>query len=191
MRGDKEDGRARFWRAIGKGVSWSFNSVLIATILGSLVLSGLLWLYHGFSQPPPVTAVTTLMDEEATAAQKHDTSVVGRIYAPDAVVTDAACQTPGQSHTWVGYAQISRRYKGLQGFVWLRHLYAQVTWEPDNSDATTAAVTAETVGVLAPATSKGKQQSIVGHELWTFALTNGHWLVTSFTYNLCLPPSGA
>ena len=115
MRGDKEDGRARFWRAIGKGVSWSFNSVLIATILGSLVLSGLLWLYHGFSQPPPVTAVTTLMDEEATAAQKHDTSVVGRIYAPDAVVTDVACQTPGASQTWVGYAQISRRYKGQIG----------------------------------------------------------------------------
>src|ERR1017187_5256094 len=189
--GEPEDCRARLWRAIRKGGSWFFNSALIATIFGSLVLSGLLWLYHGFSQPPPVTAVTALMDEEATAAQKHDTSVVGRIYAPDAVVTDAACQKPGVSQTWVGYAQISRRYKGLQGFVWLRHLYAQVTWEPDNSDATTAAVTAETVGVLAPATSKGKQQSIVGHELWTFALTNGHWLVTSFTYNLCLPPSGA
>lgn len=75
-------------RKIRTRISRFFNSALIATIAGSLVLSGLLWLYRGFSQPPAVTTVTSPMNEEATAAQKHDISAVGRLYTYDAVATD-------------------------------------------------------------------------------------------------------
>src|SRR5262249_53783238 len=143
--------------------------------------------YHSFTEPPGIGAVTSLMKEEAAAAEAHDPNVAFRIYARDAVVTDAGCQTPGASQTWKGYAEIYSRYRALPRFAWLQHIYAKVSWEPDNSGASTGYVTAETVGVLDSSVNSRKSQFIVGHELWTFALVNGHWLVTSFTYNLCLP----
>jgi hypothetical protein len=131
------------------------------------------------------------MDEEVTAGVTHDVDLVNRIYTPDAVVTDAACQTPGVSQTWKGHAQIDGRYRSLPKFLWLQHVFAQVTWDPNDSDASAAYVTADTIGVLSPAASPGKSQSIVGHELWVFARVNAQWQITSFTYNLCLPANGA
>jgi len=156
-------------------------------VFGAIFLTVILAVYHSWTQPPDISTVTNLMKEEVTAGETHDTALVSRIYIPDAVVTDAACQTRGVSQTWQGYAQIDIRYRGLARFLWLQHVYAQVTWDPNDSRASTAYVTANTIGVLLPATSHGKAQSIVGHELWIFVRVNGQWRVASFTYNLCLP----
>lgn len=161
-----------------------------ATVAGAILLAALLVLYHFVTGPPGIGTVTSLMKMEVTAGKDHDAALVNRIYASDAVVTDAGCQTPGASHTWKGYSQIDSRYRNLPKFLWLQHVFAQVTWDPNDFRASTAAVTAETIGVQLPATSHEKSESIVGHELWTFAYVNGQWRITSFTYNLCLPAYG-
>lgn len=180
----------RIWNAIWKRVAWFFDSAMRAVVIGAILLSGILAGYHHFFvEPPGIGTVTALMNEDATAAEHHDVTVVSRIYDPSAVVTDAGCQTPGASRTWTGYAEIKARYGQLPKFLWIQHVYPQVSWDPDDRQATTADVTAETIGVIEPSTNSQKSQSIVGHELWTFARVNGHWLVTSFTYNLCLPGS--
>jgi len=127
------------------------------------------------------------MNEEAAAAKARDGTAVGRIYARNAVVTDAGCQSPGTSHSWTGLARIEARYRVLPRFSSIQHVNARVLWEPDDSRAVRADVTAETVGVIAPLNSSQKPQFIVGDELWTFALANGKWDITSFTYNLCRP----
>jgi hypothetical protein len=167
-----------------------FDSSMRATVFGAILLAGLVWVYHQIttSPPPSTSTVTSLMEQEVTAGETHNTALVERIYSPDAVVTDAACQTPGVSQTWKGYRQLDARYLGLPKFLWLQHIFAQVTWDPNNSSASTATATAETAGVLLPATSHGKSQSIVGRELWTFAIVDGQWRITSFTYNMCVPP---
>jgi len=127
------------------------------------------------------------MKEEVTAGETRNTALVNRIYLQDAIVTDAACQTPGVSRTWQGSIQIDDRYRKLPKVLWLQHVFAQVSWEPNDSHASTAYVTADTVGDLFPASSDGKSQSIVGRELWVFVRVNGRWRIAYFTYNLCFP----
>lgn len=39
--------------------------------------------------------------------------------------------------------------------------------------------------MIAPAGSSPKSQYIHGNEVWTFALLDGKWVITSFTYNVC------
>ncbi len=174
---------AWFWRSL----NWFFNSAMCAVIFGTIAVTVILAVAHSRNQPPDISTVTSLMKEEVTAAETRNTALANRIYTPDAVVTDAACQTPGASQTWQGYAQIDARYRNPGKFLWLQHVFAQVTWDPNDSGASTAYVTADTAGVLLPATGHGKSQSIVGHELWTFVRVNGQWRIASFTYNLCLP----
>ena len=190
----------RFLRGFRRFLRGFFDSTMRATVIGAILLAGLAWAYHQItmSPPPSTSTVTSLMTQEVTASEtphatatevKRIHSLVESIYAPDAVVTDAACQTPGASQTWKGYRRLDARYLGLPKFLWLQHVFAQVTWDPDNSSASTATATAETAGVMLPATSQGKSQSIVGRELWTFAIVDGQWRITSFTYNMCVPPS--
>jgi uncharacterized protein YchJ len=169
---------------------WFFDSAMRATVIGAILLAGLVWVYHQVtdSPPPSTSTVTSLMRQEAAASVTRDTALVEHIYSPDAVVTDAACGQPGASQTWKGYGQLDARYLGLSGFLWLQHIFAQVTWDPGNSSASTATATAETAGVMLPATKNGKSQSIVGRELWTFVIVDGQWRITSFTYNMCVPP---
>jgi hypothetical protein len=174
---------ARFWRPF----SWFFNSAMCAAIFGVIAVAVILAVFHSRTQPPGIDTVTNLMKAEITAGETHNTALVNRIYTRDAVVTDAACQTPGVSQSWQGYAQIDVRYRKLPKFLWLQHVFAQVTWDPNDSRASTAYVTADTAGVLLPVASHGKPQSIVGHELWMFVRVNGEWRIASFTYNLCLP----
>jgi len=127
------------------------------------------------------------MDTETAAAKSHDIAALRRLYAPGAVVADAACMTRGAAQVWNGWHQIADRYRGLPGFLSLRHVHPLVLWQPDNSGAVTADVTAETIGVIGPSASTPKPAFITGNELWTFALSHGRWMVTSFTYNLCVP----
>jgi hypothetical protein len=174
---------ARFLRAL----NWFFTSTMCAAIFGVIAVTVILAVVHSRNQPPGIGTVTNLMKEEVTAAETRNTALVDRIYTQDAVVTDAACQTAGASQTWQGYDRIDARYRNPGKFLWLQHVFAQVTWDPNDSNASTAYVTADTVGVLLPATSHGKSQSIVGHELWVFLRVDGQWRISSFTYNLCLP----
>lgn len=138
--------------------------------------------------PPSPSAVTSLMSKEATDAETHNTAAALSLYASTAFVKDAACLTHGSSTTWRGLKAIKARYKGLPAFSALQHKFPQVQFMPPDSLARTARATAQTVGILAPSATSPLPQYVRGNELWTFALINGKWLITSFTYNVCYSP---
>lgn len=174
-----------------KGFARFLDPEMRAAVIGSLVvaiiLTGSSMTYHHFTSPPDASTVTRLMNEEAAGALAHDVTVVSRIYAPGAIVTDAGCQARGAGQSWDGYAEIQARYSALPRFHSLQHVIRSVAWEPGDWRAATANVTADTVGVMEVWPSPEQTQPIAGHELWTFVRINGQWLVKSFTYNLCLP----
>lgn len=161
-------------------------TAIVGAVVGAILAFGLPLLYNQIIGPPNPKVITDIMNQEAMGAEIHDTTVVHRIYAADAVVTDAGCQSPATSTVWTGWAQIQGRYDSLQPFARLEHVNAHVNWEPDFAWASKANATAETIGVIAPSNASQKSQFIVGHEEWTFARLNDQWVITSFTYNLCL-----
>jgi hypothetical protein len=136
--------------------------------------------------PPTTQTVTALMNQETQAAMAHDTALVGAIYDANAVVMDAGCQTPNQGTVWSGLAAIMTRYRVLPQFASLNHTDPQVSWIQNNASATVAYVSATTIGALANA-GGGSGQLLLGHEQWVFAKVHGQWVITVFTYNLCLP----
>lgn len=143
--------------------------------------------WHLVIDPPSASAVFGLMNSEVQAAVTRDTGAAGRLYAPDATVTDAGCQTQGATTTWRGPSEISRRYRDLPSFDSLHHVGARVSWDPPNRWASRAEATADTIGVIAGGDTSPRSQSIIGHERWAFVKTNDRWVVQSFTYNLCMP----
>ena len=177
--GKKDKGRWRGWlthplfvgvACLLLGAALQYAGQGIANYLGSV----------------PTATVTGLMSQEAAAAKGHDLGLVARIYAPGAVVTDAGCQTPGASVSWIGLAHIKERYRALSMFASLQHADIQLSWESQNRWVSRASASADTIAVLEPAGGQ-KPQFIAGHEHWEFAKTGGQWVITSFTYNLCLP----
>lgn len=133
--------------------------------------------------PPSDSFIILLIRAEATAAQAHDISIVREIYASSAFVRDAGCRAPAR--TWRGLAQIVMRYQNLGVFSSLRHDHIQVRFIPDTARAPRAAATAETAGSINPSATNPRGQPLRGHETWTFALENGRWLITSFTFDMC------
>jgi len=178
----------RIWKVTAWFIPRSSGFAMRAVIGEKLVLAAPLAIYHSFGEPQGIGTVTGLMNVEAAAARAHDVTAVSRIFAPDAAVTDAGYQIPGASQTWKRFAEIYARYRAMPRFLWIQHLYAQVSWDPNDSRAA-ADVTAETVGSLSPRPADGTPSPSWATKLWTFALVNGHWRVTSFTYNLCRPSS--
>jgi hypothetical protein len=170
----------RWWRKLLK-------HPMVAAVIGAAVGAILTVVLPFLFGPLPSSTVTDLMNQEAwVAARKLDIAQLNRIYAPDAVVTDAGCQTPGASTVWTGFAQIAARYNALPAFSSIEHVNVHVNWEPPFLWATKADATAETIGVIVSSGGSQQSQFIVGHEQWTFASENGQWVITSFTYNLCL-----
>jgi hypothetical protein len=141
---------------------------------------------HPPGPPPGAETVTVLMNEEIAAVL--DRNIISQIYAPNARVEDAACGSPGRSRAWTGRDQIMARYQGLGRFASLQHVHVKVQWTPDNSQADQATVTAQTVGEMG--SRGGSLHAVYGKEVWHFArLPSGRWVITSFTYHACLPPS--
>lgn len=182
---DQGNGSKTWKRLVRRRNSPLFVGVL-AAIVGAICWPTGAAVVHQFTDPPGISTLTHLMNEEATGSKDHQLGVVLRIYAPDAVVTDAGCRTRGAGQTWQGYGELRARYSALPKILSLHHIFASAVWEPANSRAETATVTAATSGVIVVWPSPSQTEPIAGHELWTFALVNGNWLVTSFTYNLCL-----
>ena len=69
---------------IGKALAWVLDSPICATVVGALVLAGLLALYHGFSEPRSIATLTRLMTDQATPTLAHDISVVDRVQSSPA-----------------------------------------------------------------------------------------------------------
>lgn len=135
----------------------------------------------------PSTAVIDLMDQEVSAAENRDLPSIDRIYAPNAVVTDAACQPGDQFQTWNGREEIKARYHDLPQFLSLKHIHIQVTLIPNDSSAVKATATASTQGkfVLVAPDGTQKQISLGGNEQWEFSKIGDQWFITKFTYSLC------
>jgi len=104
------------WRAL----NWFFNSAMCAAIFGVIAVTVILTVAHSRNQPPDISTVTNLMKAEVTAAETRNTTLVNRIYTPDAVVTDAACQTPQFSQTWQGYAALRAEPGSVCGLLTVR-----------------------------------------------------------------------
>ena len=160
---------------------------LLGAIAAAVIGLAVPQLWSLWTGPPPANAVIDVMNQETMAGMTRDPGVIGHIYAPDATVTDAGCQTPGASNTWRGAEEIATRYGGLPAIESLHHVDVSVRWEPANRWASRAEVAADTIGVLAPTGTPPKSQSIAGHERWILFKSGDRWLIQSFTYNLCLP----
>lgn len=158
-------------------------------VLVILPVSGHRYLRH---EPPPAGAITALMAQEAEAGVTRDISLVDRIYAGDATVTDAKCQSPGAERIWANLNQIETRYRKLPKFLLIQHVDPVIRFTPDNSRATEASATAETVAETNPRNPAHRPVFTFADERWTFERRGeGTWVITSFTFDICLAQSGA
>jgi len=171
-----------FWR------SREFVIAITGALVGAIVGAFLAFIFpvisHALNASPPDSTVIRLMDQDVLAALHHDGELASQMYSSSAVVIDAGCQSPDSGTVFTGREQIKQRYNTLPHFASLAHVNIHVTWIPNDKSATQATATADTVGALM--SSAGGPIPIRGHEQWTFALISGQWLITSFTYNLCL-----
>jgi len=174
--------------------SQPFLIISMVLAIAVLVLSGIIFLIlllhtTGSVTPTldPTTAVIDLMDQEVTAAENRDLLSIDRIYAPGAMVTDAACQPGEQFRTWNGREEIKSRYHDLPQFLSLAHIKIQVTLIPNDSSAVMATATASTQGEFVMVAPDGSQKQIAlgGNEQWEFSKIGDQWFITKFTYSLC------
>jgi len=163
-----------------KGSLGDTGSKVVAAVAGALAAFALQWAYGEVHGPPSDSTVTRLIEREAQAGEQHRGDIAMEIYAPNAVVADAACG--GRSTTfWRGGTQIQQRYDALLELSSLRHIDPQVNWMPSDRSAERATATAHTAGIMSGTTL------LTGHELWEFERIDGEWLITAFTYNICMP----
>lgn len=126
------------------------------------------------------------------AAVTRDINLVDRIYAGDATVTDARCQSPGTKRIWTNLDQIESRYRKLPKFKLIQHVNPVIRVTPDNSRATKAAATAETVAETNPHNPGRRPVITFADEQWTFERRPDRtWVITSYTFDICLAQSGA
>jgi SnoaL-like domain len=159
---------------------------LFLVFIGALLAFAFPHLWNWYSDPP-TGMVLGLMDQEVSAAKNRDPGLVRHIFASDAVVTDAGCESQTASTTWTNINAIEARYRALATFASLQHANIKVSWESENRSASKAEATADTIAVMKPVGESKKPQFLTGHEHWAFAKVDDHWAIKSFTYNLCLP----
>ena len=131
----------------------------------------------GTPTPIPGTdeeAILQLLNAEAEGVVQQDIDRLMEIWAPDGVVTDAShtAQDPSDDLVWEGAEAIKERYLVIfQSFpTQAAHPDVKLTIRRDTAKATSTT----TIGVdMAP---KGDK--------WTFAKVEGHWYITSLTFNL-------
>ncbi len=133
---------------------------------------------RGTPTPTPATdeeAILQLLAAEAERVVQQDIDLLMEIWAPDAVVTDAnhTPDDPGDDRIWEGAEAIKERY-----LVIVFPSFPTQAIHPDVelnvSGDTAEAMTTTTIGIdMAP---KGDK--------WTFAKVEGHWYITSLTFNL-------
>lgn len=134
--------------------------------------------------PPSDHAITDLLDREIVAATTHNAALLDSIYTPQATIIDSGCSSHTQGTIWPGLALIRTRYSTLPALTGLEHFEPHITWLPDNFLATTAYVTATTMGGIL-ADNGGSAIPLGGYEHWSAARINEHWFITSFTFSLC------
>ena len=176
---------------IRMGVSFAIGVVLTVLVLFSLPV--VRFSVSAILDPPPslVTPLSPsvairLIDLEAQAARTRNTSLVAEIYSDEAVITDAACLSKQPDGPWVGLPEITNRYTQLPTILTLEHVEIVVQWNSDDARTTIeGTATSLTVGTLKHDTPPG-YENLGGRDAWAFALQNGQWKITSFTYGLCL-----
>jgi hypothetical protein len=160
--------------------------LIISMVIAIIVLLST-FLLRALLPPDPRTVLIDLMDQEVVVSTNHDLPSVDRIYTPNAVVTDAACQPGDQFQTWNGREEIKTRYHDLPQFLSLAHINKEVTLIPNDSSAVKATATASTQGIFVMVAPNGtqKQISLGGNEHWEFSKIGDQWFITKFTFSIC------
>jgi ketosteroid isomerase-like protein len=133
---------------------------------------------RGTDTPTPASdeeAVMQLLNAEADAVVSQDIDRLMEIWDQDGVITDAnhTPNNPSDDRVWSGIAAIRERYVNEvfpSAPSSATHPDAEVNIEGD----TATALTTTTIGI----------DHAPGGDRWTFARTNGRWLITSLTFNL-------
>ncbi|HEM61743.1 MAG TPA: DUF4440 domain-containing protein [Chloroflexi bacterium] len=133
---------------------------------------------RGTDTPTPASdeeAVFQLLGAEAESVVSQDIDRLMEIWHEDGVVTDAnhTPDNPSDDRVWPGIAAIRERYVNEifpSAPSSVTHPDAEVTVEGN----TATAITTTTIGI----------DHAPGGDRWTFAKTDGRWLITSLTFNL-------
>jgi ketosteroid isomerase-like protein len=133
---------------------------------------------RGTDTPTPATdeeAIFQLLNAEADGVVSQDIDRLMEIWAEDGVATDAnhTPDNPGDDRVWGGIVAIRERYVNEifpSAPSSVTHPDVELTIEGNSATA----VSTTTIGIdHAPAGDR-----------WTFAKTDGRWLITSLTFNL-------
>lgn len=133
---------------------------------------------RGTDTPTPASdeeAIMQLLDAEAEGVVSQDIDRLMEIWHQDGVVTDAnhTPDDPSDDRVWRGIAAIRERY--------VNEIFPSAPGSATHPDAeviiegaTAEALTTTTIGM----------DHAPGGDKWTFAKTDGRWLITSLTFNL-------
>ena len=133
---------------------------------------------RGTDTPTPASdeeAIMQLLNAESEGVVSQDIDRLMEIWAEDGVVTDAnhTPDNPADDRVWRGIAVIRERYVNEifpSAPSSVTHPDVELTIEGDTAIATSTS----TIGIdHAPSGDR-----------WTFAKSNGRWLITSLTFNL-------
>ena len=133
---------------------------------------------RGTDTPTPASdeeAVFQLLNAEAEGVVSQDIDRLMEIWAEDGVVTDAnhTPDNPADDRVWSGIAAIRERYVNEifpSAPSSVAHPDAEVAIEGNRATA----VSTTTIGI----------DHAPGGDLWTFAKSDGRWLIVSLTFNL-------
>jgi ketosteroid isomerase-like protein len=161
---------------------WTWKSTEVCFIGAALVVSVGNVIWNEFIKESPDVAIErrmrsseeeihNLIAAEANAAFEHDVDAAVDLFAPNAVVRDA------KGPSWMGEAQIRKRYSELESFDALAHVDIILFM---NEGREFASALASTEGQIE---GQGLPIRSVLGEVWVFKRIDGDWKIQSFTYN--------